>query len=159
MTAEHAETPALHRPRTRWRPHPFNWRVMVVRFVAAGMSLYLANLILPGFVIKPYEGRVIYSVLILSAVFGIINAIFKPALLFLALPFLLQTAGLVVVFVNVVLFALLDAFAGQLIDMKGVGWLFLGGIVVGFLVFVLENVLGVPEPILSDIPPEAETAT
>ena len=42
--------------------------------------------------------------------------------------------------------------------MKGVGWFFLAGIVVGLLVFVLENVFGVPEPILSDIPPEGEAA-
>ena len=75
---------------------------MVVRFLVAGVSLYLANLILPGFVIKPYEGRVIYSVLILAAVFGIINAVVKPLLLFIALPFLLQTVGLVILVVNIV---------------------------------------------------------
>jgi putative membrane protein len=156
MTVHAEGRPARHRPRIRWRSHPFNWRVMVARFVIYGLSLYLANLILPGFVIKPYKGEVVYSVLVLAAVFGIINAIFKPFLLFLALPFLIQTAGLIVLVVNIILFALLDAFADNLIDMQGVGWFFLGGIVVGLLAFVFENVFGVPEPILSDIPPDAE---
>jgi hypothetical protein len=40
--------------------------------------------------------------------------------------------------------------------MEGVGWFFLAGILVWLLAFFFENLLGIPPPILSDIPPEAE---
>jgi putative membrane protein len=128
---------------------------MIVRFFVYGFSLFLTSLVLPGFTIKPYEGKEVYSLLILAAIFGIIAAVFKPLLLFLALPFLLQTAGLVIVLVNIVLFALLDGFADRLMEVAGVGWLIVGGIFVGIFAFVLENLLGVPEPILTDVPPDA----
>jgi hypothetical protein len=54
----------------------------------------------------------------------------------------------------VALFAIFDAFTGSLIDMRGAGSFFAAGLVVAVLVLLFENLLGVPEPILSDIPPE-----
>jgi len=153
---------ATRLPRHRLQPRPFNWRVVVVRLFVFGLSLGLASLILPGFEIRPYQGSEVYTLMILAAIFGIVMALFRPALQMLALPFIIETAGLVIVLLNVGLFALFDVFTGTLIDMRGPGAFFAAGLVVSVFVVLFENLLGVPAPILSDIPPdelEEEAAT
>lgn len=143
-------------PQELLQANPFNWRVAAARLVVYGLALGLASLILPGFDIRPVYGQKIYSVIILAAIFGVVITVLKPIFQFIALPFIIETSGFVVVAINVVIFALFDAFAGSLVDMEGVGWFFLAGIVVWLLAYLFENVLGIPPPILSDIPPDAE---
>jgi putative membrane protein len=146
-------------PRELLEANPFNWRVALARLVVYGLSLGLASLILPGFDIQPVYGQRIYSVIILAAIFGVIIAVLKPAFQFVALPFIIETSGFVIVAVNIIIFALFDAFVGSLIEMEGVGWFFIAGILVWLLAFLFENLLGIPPPILSDIPPETEEET
>lgn len=143
-------------PRELLQANPFNWRVAAARLVVYGLALGLASLILPGFEIRPVYGQEIYSVIILAAIFGVVITVLKPIFQFIALPFVIETSGFVVVAINIVIFALFDAFAGSLVDMQGVGWFFLAGIVVWLLAYLFENVLGIPPPILSDIPPDVE---
>jgi putative membrane protein len=145
-------------PQELLRGRVFNWRVIFARLVVYGLALGLSSLILPGFEIRPVYGQQIYSVIILAAIYGVVIAVVKPVFQFLALPFIIETSGFVVIAINIVIFALFDAFAGSLTDIKGVGWLFLGGILVWLLAFLFENLLGIPPPIISDIPPEEEGA-
>lgn len=143
-------------PHELLRDNPFNWRVAAARLVVYGLALGLTSLILPGFEIRPVYGQEVYSVIILAAIFGVVIAVLKPVFQFLALPFIIETSGFVVVAINIIIFALFDAFAGSLVDMQGVGWFFLAGIVVWLLALLFENLLGIPPPVLSDIPPDAE---
>lgn len=143
-------------PREVLEANPFNWRVALARLVVYGLALGLASLILPGFEIKPIYGQQIYSVLVLAAIYGVVIMVLKPIFQFVALPFLIETSGFVIIAINIIIFALFDAFAGSLVEMTGVGWFFLGGILVWLLAYLFENLLGVPPPILSDIPPDTE---
>lgn len=147
--------PAYRRlPREALRESPLNWRVICARLVVYGLALGVASLALPGFEIKRVAGQEVYSVMILAAIYGIVVAVLKPVFQFIALPFVIETSGLVVIAINVVIFALFDAFASPLVDFEGVGWFFASAAFVWVFAFVLENVLGVPPPIVSDIPPD-----
>ena len=143
-------------PRELLEANPFNWRVAVTRLVVYGLALGLTSVILPGVDIRPIYGQEVYSVIVLAAIFGVVIIALKPVFQFVALPFIIETSGFVIVAINIIIFALFDAFAGSLVDIQGVGWFFLGGILVWLLAFLFENVLGVPPPILSDIPPGAD---
>jgi len=143
-------------PRELLEANPFSWRVALARLVVYGLALGLASLILPGFDIRPVYGHRIYSVIILAAIFGVVIVALKPLFQFVALPFIIETSGFVIVAINIIIFALFDAFAGSLVELAGVGWFFIAGILVWLLAFVFENLLGIPPPILSDIPPEPD---
>lgn len=143
-------------PRELLEANPFSWRVALARLVVYGLALGLASLILPGFDIRPVYGHRIYSVIILAAIFGVVIVVLKPLFQFVALPFIIETSGFVIVAINIIIFALFDAFAGSLVELAGVGWFFIAGILVWLLAFVFENLLGIPPPILSDIPPEPD---
>lgn len=143
-------------PREVLEANPFNWRVAAARLVVYGLALGLMSLILPGVDIRPIYGQEVYSVISLAAIYGVVIIALKPVFQFVALPFIIETSGFVIVAINIIIFALFDAFAGSLINIQGVGWFFLAGILVWLLAYLFENLLGVPPPILSDIPPDAE---
>ena len=113
-------------------------------------ALALTATILPGLDIVSFEGAKGYSLLILAAVFGLINALIKPILQAFALPFLFDTMGGAVIIVNAILLGLLDAFASDLIQIDRFLTYIFGGLLLAAFSYVLENVLGVTPPIVRD---------
>ncbi len=121
--------------------------------VANGLAVWLTVLITPGLEVN--TDRPVLGYLILGVVFGLINAFVKPAAQFLALPFLLGSMGLVVILIDVLVFALLDAFTPELLTATKVLWIVVGGVVLGALSFIFDNVLGLTPPIVADTREEA----
>ena len=134
-----------HAPDPR-RPRRFNLRAILVRFLANAVMIGVLILVLPGFELD--ADRPVLAVLWLAAVFGVISALVVPVLEFLALPYLLQTFGLIVILIDVVLLALLDL--SRTLDITSLLALLVGAVLAGVLSFVLENVLGLTPPVLDD---------
>jgi putative membrane protein len=133
-------------PSGRRRPRRFNLRAILVRFLANAVMIGVLILVLPGF--ELHADRPVLAVLWLAAVFGVISALVVPVLEFLALPYLLQTFGLIVILIDVVLLALLDL--SRTFDITSLLALLLGAVLAGVISFVLENVLGLTPPVLDD---------
>jgi putative membrane protein len=136
--------------RRRLRFHRFNPRALLVRLLANTVLIAILVLVLPGF--RLHGGHTVLSLLWLAVVFGAVTAVVRPALEFLLLPYLLQTFGLVVILVDVVLLTLLDL--SRPLEISTVWALLLGAVLAAALGFVLENVLGLTPPVLDDRPPE-----
>jgi len=124
------------------------WKVLAVGVIVDGIAVAITVLALPG--IHEDAKHPVLGYLILGALFGLINALLKPILQFLALPFLLQSLGVVVVLVDIAVFALLDALTPRLLNADGVLWIVIAGILLGVLSFVLENLTGLTPPIVND---------
>jgi len=81
-----------------------------------------------------------FGVLLVALVFGLLNAILKPILLFFSIPFLVLTLGLFALVVNAVLLmitsSLLDGF-----DVAGFWTAVLGSIVISLVTMLLGGVL------------------
>ena len=137
---------AARPPQRLVRSNAVNLRLALLRVPLNGFALSVAVLILPG--VHVQTSRPVLGYLALGAIFGLLNAVVKPLLQLVALPFLFSSFGLVLLIVDGVVFGLLS-----LTRMLGVDhlWsLFVGGAVVGLLGFVLENVLGLTEPIVPE---------
>lgn len=149
--AEDASAPVQSTRASRNRTRTYgrgDWRVWLVRVPADGLAVGLTALILPG--IHMTTSRPVLGYLLLGAIFGLLNTFVKPAIQYVALPFLLRSFGLVVVVVNIVVFWLLDLFFKQLLAVDGFWWYVAGGVLVGLLAFLIENLLGLTPPILDD---------
>ena len=96
--------------------------------------------------------RPLIGYLVIGAVFGLLNAFVKPALQYLALPLLLESFGLVVVLVDVLVFWLLDKLFPRILHVDGFWWLLAGGALLGFLSFLFDNLFGLTPPIVDDRP-------
>jgi putative membrane protein len=142
-------------PGTR-RRSPRNWRVAVLRVPSNALALAFTAWVLSGIHIT--TARPVLGYLLLGAVFGLLNAFVKPALQYLTLPLLLESFGLVVVIVDVLVFWLFGALFSQVVQVDGFWWLLAGGALMGFLSFLLDTVLGLTPPIVDDRPPGGATA-
>lgn len=132
-------------------------KVLVARVVVNGLALALTVLLLPG--VEENTDHPVLGYLALGALFGLVNAFLKPAMQFLALPFLFGSIGLVVIIVDTFVFWLLDELTPTLLSVDGFGWVILGGVTLGILSFLLDNIFGLAPPILSDHPADPEAAT
>jgi ubiquinone biosynthesis protein len=130
----------------------FNWRVTLVQFVANAITVGVLILVLPGF--ELHAGHEFVAILWLAALFGILSALLRPALEFLLLPYLLQSLGLVVVLIYVVLLALLGLT--RTLEIKGFWALVLGAFLAGAIGFFLDSVLGLTPPVFDDPSARAE---
>ena len=76
-------------------------RGFLVRMLVSALSLWLASSIVPGMHIQGLGTLVLSAVLL-----GIVNAIFRPLLIFLTLPFTILTLGLFLFIVNAAMLGL-----------------------------------------------------
>ena len=123
----------------------FNWKVMVMRILINGLTLALVVLIVPG-VYVPESGILTY--LLLGIVFGILNAVIKPLLQILTLPFLFVSYGLVVIIINSIVLIVLALLADELIVMERIISVIIAAIIVGIVGGFLESIFGVTPPII-----------
>lgn len=117
---------------------------MLVRFLVSALSLGLATWLLPGIVLEPRQpADQIVTIVIVAAIFGLVNALAKPLFVFVTSPLLLITLGLFLLVINAALLLLTSWVCQQF----GVGWhvvdfwsAFWGALMVSVVSFVLNSV-------------------
>jgi len=111
-------------------------RNFLIRLFVNALALAAAAWLLPG--IRMSGG--FFDVLLVALVFGLLNAILKPILLFFSIPLLILTLGLFALVVNAVLLLitsrLLDDF-----DVSGFWTAVLGSIVISLVTMLLGGAL------------------
>jgi putative membrane protein len=128
----------------------FRLRPLLLRFLANAVSLALTAIIVPHiFFAGDYR---ILSWLLISAVFGLLNAFLKPLLQVLMLPLIFVSYGLVVVAINTVLLYALAWIFPQRFHVEHLLWALVGGLVCGLLEGLLQNLLGLTPPIVEGGP-------
>jgi putative membrane protein len=125
----------------------FNWRILLLRVLVNAGALLITALIVPDIY---FVDRRLFVVLWMALVLGVLNALVKPVVQFLTLPFIFATGGVVVVLINAGLLWLLSALFPGLFAVNSFGWALLGGLVMGLLGSFLEALLGVTPPIVPE---------
>lgn len=117
---------------------------MIIRFLVSALSLGFATWLLPGIWLdvsgRPADAAL--TILIVAAIFGVVNAVVKPLFVFFTSPLLLLTLGLFLLIINAALLMLTSWVCVQL----GVPWgvsgfsdAFLGALLVSLVSFVLNS--------------------
>ncbi len=130
----------------RTHRHRVNLRVLG-RFIMDIVFITVVLAFMPGFRTNLEES--LGSMALLAVIYGLLNAFVRPVLDLLLMPFLVQTYGLVVVIVDVVIFGLLVLFAGSL-DASSAWQVLVGGLLLGVLRVAGMGFLGLTPPIVSD---------
>jgi putative membrane protein len=123
------------------------WKLLVARLLVSTIAILLTVLIVPGLSV---DGDWRWT-LVLGAVFGVLNAVVKPALQVLTIRYLFLSWGLVLLAVNVATLWLLELLVPPL-DIEGGLSLLLGALVLGLLVPLLEALVGTVRPIVESHP-------
>ncbi|MCL4236722.1 MAG: phage holin family protein [Anaerolineae bacterium] len=117
-------------------------RNLLLRLIVNAAALAATAALLPGIGVRDNE---MGTLLIIAAIFGLINALLKPLFIVLSCPLIILTLGLFAIVVNGLMLLITDALAGGRFTVDGLGWAILGGLVVGAISGILESVLGLDE--------------
>ena len=101
----------------------------LLRLVINAIALWLATRLVDGI---SFDGSLVF-LFVVALIFGVVNAIVKPILIFLTFPFLIVTLGLFLLVLNGAMLWLTGAIsdAAELgFHVSGFGAAFLGGLVV-----------------------------
>ena len=113
----------------------------LLRLVINAIALWLATRLVDGI---SFDGSLVF-LFVVALIFGVVNAIVKPILIFLTFPFLIVTLGLFLLVLNGAMLWLTGAIsdAAELgFHVSGFGAAFLGGLVVSVVSFLLSLMVG-----------------
>jgi putative membrane protein len=85
-------------------------RNVLIRLFVNAVALWVAARLVNGIQLT----EEFWSIVLVAAVFGIVNALLKPIALFFSLPFLLLTLGLFTLVINALMLLVTDALLGGL---------------------------------------------
>ncbi len=116
---------------------------MVMRFLFSAAALAFATWVVPGIRMETSELQDnLIVIMVVAAIFGVVNAIVKPLFTFASAPLLLLTLGLFLLVINALLLWLTAWLAEQL----HVGWhvdgfwsAFWGALIVSIVSFILNS--------------------
>ena len=108
----------------------------LIRLFVSSLSLWVASAIVPGMNIEGFG-----TLLLAALLFGIVNAVVRPVVVLLTLPFTILSLGFFLLVVNA---AMLGIVAGLLagFSLSGFGAAFLGAIIVGVVAWALCWTIG-----------------
>lgn len=119
-------------------------RGFLLRVVANAVAIWIATAIVPGVTLGETElGAQALTLVLVGAIFGVVNAILKPILTIITLPLYVLTLGLFALVINALLLWLTSWLAGMFdlaFDVDGF-WPAVGGGIVVAIVSVGLNLL------------------
>jgi len=108
----------------------------IVRLVILALSAMVAAHLLGGVYIDGFE-----FALILAAVLALLNALVKPLLIILTIPFTVMTFGLFLIVVNTIILLIAEAVIKE-VQIDGFWWAMLFSLVMSFINSVFERIAG-----------------
>jgi putative membrane protein len=88
---------------------------LIIKLLANAVALAVAAWLISGITIQgATTGRRILTLLIVAAIFGLVNAVVKPIVKLLSLPFIILTLGLLIFVINAAMLMLTSWITGKL---------------------------------------------
>lgn len=129
----------------------FNWRMLLMRIVVNALALLITGVLVPTIdLVDP----TLLNWFLLAVLLGVFNAVVKPIIQFATLRFIFATYGLVVVLINAAVLLLISWIFPGLFQVGSLLWALVAGLLIGMVSAVLENLLGLTPPIISEKHPD-----
>jgi putative membrane protein len=110
---------------------------IIITWVINAAAVYATAHLLPGISIRSFG-----AAMIVALVFGLINTLIKPVLVFFSIPFIVLTLGLFMLVINALMLQLAAAFVDGF-SVDGFWWAMLGSLCISFVAWLLEAILNV----------------
>lgn len=118
---------------------------LLVRVIVNALALGVAAWLLDGITVEGADNtEKALTLLIVGAIFGLVNALVAPIVKLLSLPFIILTLGLLLLVINALMLMLTGAIAeafGVGFEIDGFGTALLGALAVTVVSWILSSVL------------------
>jgi putative membrane protein len=111
---------------------------LLIRWVITAFALWLTATLVPSLVTVRNAGAAIVAALVL----GLVNAIVRPILTLLTLPFTIVTLGLFLFVLNAAMFGLAALIAGKGFEVHGFWGALVGSLLVSIISLILNWAIG-----------------
>src|SRR5262245_22222694 len=111
---------------------------LLIRWVITAFALWLTATLVPNLVTIRSAGAAVVAALVL----GLVNAIVRPILTLLTLPFTIVTLGLFLFVLNAAMFGLAALIAGKGFEVHGFFGALVGSLLVSLISLVLNMIVG-----------------
>ena len=91
----------------------------LLRWLILAIAIGFTAWLMPGFEVK---GNLWSSLIIIAAVYGLINAVIRPIIMFFTCPLIILTLGLFTFIVNALMLSLTDWFLPNLLTIDSFFW-------------------------------------
>ncbi len=123
----------------------------VIRILVNAIALAITVILTPGLVVKPIVPELLNisaTYILIGTLFGLINALIRPAVLLFTARLLIRTMGVFALIVNAFLFWLLSVIAPDafIIESPKLLWIIFGSVVIAIVVFLMEAFFGLDKP-------------
>jgi len=126
----------------------------LISTIINGLGIWLVSAIIPGIGLRPYGGnelwQLIATLLVIGAIFGLINSIIAPVIKVIAFPLYILTFGLISFVINGALLLLvawisqqlspdtftIDGFTSEGLEIESFGWAILASIIISICSFI-----------------------
>lgn len=115
---------------------------LLIRWLVNAVALWLTVLIVPGLTFTTADP---VQVLLVAAVFGLVNAVLRPIITVLSCPLVVLTLGLFILVINALMLMATGWLAGQLglgFEVSGFIPALIGGLLIGIVSAVLTLAVG-----------------
>ncbi|HMR67557.1 MAG TPA: phage holin family protein [Anaerolineae bacterium] len=92
---------------------------ILIRWAILAIAIGVTAWLLPGMTI---QGNFWVSLIIISAVYGLVNAIIRPIIMFLSCPLIILTLGLFTLIANALMLSLTNWFLPNLLTIDSFFW-------------------------------------
>lgn len=116
---------------------------ILIQVIVNGLAIWVAAALLDGVQLAESGtlGHKVITVLLVGAIFGVVNVVVKPIVQFLSLPFIVLTLGLFLLVVNALMLELVSWIAGKLDLAFHVGHFFWSAIAAAIIVSLVSLAL------------------
>ncbi|WP_433012263.1 phage holin family protein [Kribbella sp. CA-294648] len=118
---------------------------LIIKLLANAVALAVASWVVSGITLEgSTTGRRVLTLLIVAAIFGVVNAVVKPIAKLVSLPFIILTLGLLIFVINALMLLLTSWITGKLdvqFHVDGFVAALLGSLVITLVGMLLNVVL------------------
>lgn len=111
---------------------------LLLRWLGTSLALYVATRVVPG---VEYHGPW-WGLILVAAIFGLVNALVRPVVVLLTCPFVLLTLGLGLLLINAGMLGLTAWLAGGWLTVEGCVPAVLGALLVSVVSFLFNLLVG-----------------
>ncbi|MCB0191183.1 MAG: phage holin family protein [Anaerolineae bacterium] len=110
---------------------------LLVRWVILAAAIALTAWLMPGMAI---HGNYFVSLIIISALYGLVNAIIRPIVMFLSCPLVILTLGLFALIVNALMLSLTNWFLPEILTIDSFFWT---TIIAALIISIVSGILNI----------------
>ncbi len=120
---------------------------LAIRLIISALATALAVWLVPGITLTASStGEKVLTLLIVAAIFGLVNAVVRPLITFAGACLILLTMGLFLFVINALMLMLTAWLAGSLgfgFEVDGFWWAVLGSIIISIATSLISSLLEV----------------